>query len=132
MHAALLRDVVRERSATGLADAWRERTEAELEPFYRASVATDRARLAAMEAYREGREPPAPADAAEAVLRAALSLAMGRDADAFRAGLEIIGCLAPPDEVLARPGLAERVLALARTRRRRAGPRPRRLLQLVA
>jgi len=38
---------------------------------------------------------------------------MGRDAEAFRAGLEIIGCLAPAHEVLARPGLAERILALA-------------------
>ena len=75
-------------------------------------VASDRGRLAAMAAHREGREPPAPATPAEAV-GAALPLAMGRDAEAFRAGLEIIGCLAPAHEVLARPGLAERILALA-------------------
>jgi hypothetical protein len=37
---------------------------------------------------------------------------MRADADAFRAGLELIGCLAHEHEVLARPGLAERVLAL--------------------
>ena len=65
-----------------------------------------------MAAHREEREPPVPATTAEAV-GAALPLAMARDADAFRAGLEIIGCLAPAHEVLARPGLAERVLGLA-------------------
>ena len=103
MHAALLRDVVRERIGDGLEDAWRERTEAELGHFYHSSVASDRGRLAAMAAHREGREPPVPATRAE-VVGAALPLAMGRDAEAFRAGLEIIGCLAPADEVLARPG----------------------------
>ena len=107
VHVALLRDVVRERLGDGLADAWRERTDAELGHFYDSCVASDRGRLAAMAAHREGREPPVPATTAEAV-GAALPLAMGRDADAFRAGLEIIGCLAPAHEVLARPGLAER------------------------
>ncbi len=130
MHAALLRDVVRERIGDGLEDAWRERTEAELGHFYHSSVASDRGRLAAMAAHREGREPPVPATRAE-VVGAALPLAMGRDAEAFRAGLEIIGCLAPADEVLARPGLVERILAHAD-----AAPRPDlgrdELLRLVA
>ena len=112
VHVALLRDVVRERIGDGLEDAWRERTDAELGHFYHSCVASDRGRLASMAAHREGREPPAPATPAEAV-GAALPLAMGRDAEAFRAGLEIIGCLAPAHEVLARPGLAGRILALA-------------------
>jgi 2-polyprenyl-6-methoxyphenol hydroxylase-like FAD-dependent oxidoreductase len=110
LHVALLRDVIRAHGG-GLADPWRERTARELEPFYRACVASDRVRLAQMEAYRAGREPAPPADRA-AVLRAALFGAMGTDAEAFRAGLDIIGCLAHEDEVLARPGLAERVMAL--------------------
>ena len=38
---------------------------------------------------------------------------MAHDADVFRAGLEIVGCLALPQEVFARPGLAERVLGAA-------------------
>jgi 2-polyprenyl-6-methoxyphenol hydroxylase-like FAD-dependent oxidoreductase len=56
-HAALLRDVVRTRldDPRALADAWRERTERELASWYRGSVASDRARVAEMNAHREGR-----------------------------------------------------------------------------
>jgi 2-polyprenyl-6-methoxyphenol hydroxylase-like FAD-dependent oxidoreductase len=113
LHVALLRDVVRARldDPSALADQWRDRTDRELAPFYRACVESDRVRLAEMEAHREERTPP-PLDA-DAALQRALFAAMGRDADAFRAGLEVIGCLAHADEVLARPGLADRVLALA-------------------
>ena len=65
-------------------------------------------------------------------MRAALPLAMGRDPDVFRAGLEITGCLALPQEVFARPGMAERVLEAAAA----AGPPPpaptrEQVLQLV-
>ena len=38
---------------------------------------------------------------------------MSRDPDVFRAGLEISSCLALPQEVFARPGLAQRVLEVA-------------------
>jgi len=134
MHVRLLRDVVRAHGGEPrvLAAAWTERTEETLGPWFGASLENDRARLAEMEACREGRVPEPPADPA-AKLRAALGPAMARDADAFRAGLEIIGCLATPQEVFARPGLAGRVLALAAE----AGPPPppgpdrERLLQLV-
>ena len=53
-------------------------------------------------------------------LRAALPRAMGLDADVFRAALEITNCLALPQEVFARPGMAERVLT-APPRRTGAG-----------
>jgi hypothetical protein len=43
----------------------------------------------------------------------ALPLAAVQDADVFRALLEIAGVLTLPHEVLARPGLRERVLELA-------------------
>ncbi len=127
LHAALLRDVLRAGDAGA---AFRERTARELEPFYRVCVASDRVRLAEMDAHRAGRAPDPPADRG-AVLRAALFAAMGRDADAFRGGLEIIGCLAQPEEVLARPGMAERVMAL---RDEPAAPGPARdeVLRLVA
>ena len=110
LHVALLRDVVREHGR-GLSEPWRERTAAELEPFYRACVASDRVRLAEMDAYRAGREPDPPVER-DAVLRSTLFGAMSRDADVFRAGLEIIGCLAHDDEVLSRPDLAARLMAL--------------------
>ena len=77
-------------------------------------MAFDRARLAEIDAIRSGAEPPAPApDDVAARVRAALPLAMSRDADVFRAGLEIASCLALPQEVFARPGLAQRVLEAA-------------------
>jgi 2-polyprenyl-6-methoxyphenol hydroxylase-like FAD-dependent oxidoreductase len=113
-HATRLRDVVREHGhdPRGFAAAWREATELEMGPWYRTTVAGDRARLAEMEAIRAGRAPEPPGDAAGA-LRAALMPAMGRDADVFRAGLEIISCLTLPQDVFARPGFAQRVLELA-------------------
>ena len=97
-----------------LVDAFDEATERELTPWYRATVAFDRARLAEIDAIRSGAEPPAPApDDVAGRVRAALPLAMSRDPDVFRAGLEIASCLALPQEVFARPGLAQRVLEAA-------------------
>jgi 2-polyprenyl-6-methoxyphenol hydroxylase-like FAD-dependent oxidoreductase len=113
-HTVRLRDVVREHGGdpSALADAWREATESELAPWHRTTVAGDRARLAEIDAARNGHAPPPPSDPAD-ILRAALFAAMPHDADVFRAGLEILGCLALPQQVFARPGLADRVLALA-------------------
>ena len=114
VQAALLRDTVRAHpdDAAAFAAAWREVTARELEPWYRATVATDRARLAALAADREGRVPAPPAAPAGA-LAAALMATMSRDAEVFRAALEISNVLAHPREVFARPGFADRVLALA-------------------
>jgi 2-polyprenyl-6-methoxyphenol hydroxylase-like FAD-dependent oxidoreductase len=115
-HAALLRRVLREHAedAAGFVDAWDEATERELTPWYRATLAFDRGRLAEIKAVRDGAELPAPApDDVAAQVRAALPAAMSRDAEVFRAGLEISSCLALPQEVFARPGLAQRVLAAA-------------------
>jgi flavin-dependent dehydrogenase len=123
-HAALLRDVVRTHvdDPHAFALAWDEATERELTPWYRATIAGDRARLAEIDALRAGLPAPAPADPAAAV-RAALPLAMAQDPDLFRAGLEIMSCLTLPREVFARPGLAQRVLELGQANG--AGP-PRR------
>ena len=110
-----------------LVDAWDEATERELTPWYRATLAFDRARLAEIKAIRDGAELPAPApDDVAAQVRAALPAAMSRDAEVFRAGLEISSCLALPQEVFARPGMA-RAGAGGRRRRGRdaAGPEPR-------
>jgi 2-polyprenyl-6-methoxyphenol hydroxylase-like FAD-dependent oxidoreductase len=115
-HAALLRGVASEHpdDPARLVDAFDEATERELTPWYRATVAFDRARLAEIDAIRSGAEPPAPApDDIAARVRAALPVAMSRDPDVFRAGLEIASCLALPQEVFARPGLAQRVLEVA-------------------
>jgi len=112
-HAARLRDVARLHidDPNEFAQAWDAVTEAEFTPWYRATVATDRARLAEIEALRNGDEPPRPADPATA-LRARFPVAAARDADLFRALMEIVGCLTLPAEVFARPGLADRILEL--------------------
>jgi hypothetical protein len=115
------------------ADAWDTVTEAEFTPWYRATVAVDRARLAEIEALRSDREPPTSADAAAAV-RARFPVAAARDPDLFRAFMEIVGCLTLPTEVFARPGLADRVLELTEQSETRPPPGPTRaeLLQLLS
>jgi 2-polyprenyl-6-methoxyphenol hydroxylase-like FAD-dependent oxidoreductase len=134
-HAVRLRDVVREHGddPRGLREAWRDATESELTPWHRATVAGDRARLAEIDAARNGHAPAPPTQPAD-VLRAALFAAMPQDADVYRAGLEIIGCLALPQEVFARPGFADRVLALAAASNGAPqwGPDRESLLRLVA
>jgi 2-polyprenyl-6-methoxyphenol hydroxylase-like FAD-dependent oxidoreductase len=135
MHGALLRDVLREHVAgsAAFAAAWEEATERELAPWYAATVAADRARIDQLRAARDGGPYVVPADPASR-LRAALPLAMGVDADAFRAGMEIVACLALPREVFARPGLAEKVMAAAAARGdfRMPGPTRAELLELVS
>jgi 2-polyprenyl-6-methoxyphenol hydroxylase-like FAD-dependent oxidoreductase len=113
-HAAMLRRVVREHGddPVAFAGAWDEATERELEPWYRATVATDRARLAEIDANRAGKPPAPPRDDRDRV-RLALPPAMARDPEIFRAGSEMINCLTLPRDVLRRPGLAERILDVA-------------------
>jgi 2-polyprenyl-6-methoxyphenol hydroxylase-like FAD-dependent oxidoreductase len=135
MHGALLRDTLREHAGgtAAFAAAWDEVTEREMAPWYDATVNADRARIDQLRAARDGGPYVVPADPASR-LRAALPLAMGVDADAFRAGLEIIGCLALPGEVFSRPGFAERVTAAAAARGdfRLPGPGRAELLELVS
>ena len=105
-HAALLRRAAREHAGrpAALTASFAADTERELAPYHRATLATDRARLAEIDALLAGEQPPP----AHPLVRALLV-----DADVFRAAVEIIGCLALPQEVFARPGFAERVEAAA-------------------
>jgi 2-polyprenyl-6-methoxyphenol hydroxylase-like FAD-dependent oxidoreductase len=134
-HAARLRDTVRAHldDPAELAQAWDSVTEAEFTPWYRATVATDRARLAEIDRLRNGAAPPPPADR-PALARARLPVAATRDPDLFRAFLEIVGCLTLPTDVFARSGLADRVLELTETGDLPAPPGPTReeLLALLA
>jgi 2-polyprenyl-6-methoxyphenol hydroxylase-like FAD-dependent oxidoreductase len=134
MHGALLRDTMREHEggSAGFAQAWDEVTEREMAPWYEATVSADRARIEQLRAARDGGPYVVPADPASR-LRAALPLAMGVDADAFRAGMEILGCLALPSEVFARPGMAERLTRAAASRGdfRLPGPSREQLLEIV-
>lgn len=134
-HVARLRDVVSEHldDPVALAAAWDAVTEAEFTPWYRATVAVDRARLAEIDAIRDGAPPPAPPRGAAAV-GARLPVAARYDADVFRGLLDIVGCLTLPQEVFARPGLADRILAASDGVDATPPPGPSRddLLHLVA
>jgi 2-polyprenyl-6-methoxyphenol hydroxylase-like FAD-dependent oxidoreductase len=114
MHGALLRDTLRDHPAgtDDFAAAWDEATEREMAPWYEATVAADRARMAQLDAVRTGGPYVVPADPASR-LRAALPRAAGTDPEIFRAMMEIVGCLTLPSEVFSRPGFAEKVTAAA-------------------
>jgi 2-polyprenyl-6-methoxyphenol hydroxylase-like FAD-dependent oxidoreductase len=113
MHAAPLPAVVQAHldDPRGFAEAWDASTEERLTPWYRATVAFDRASHAQFEAVREGRTVQPPEDPARRTT-AALLVALRHDADVFRGFLDIMSCLALPQEVMARPGFAERVFEL--------------------
>ena len=134
MHVQRLRDVIRAHlhDPHEFAAAWDTATEAELVPWYRENVEEDRARIAEIEALRNGLEP-APRRDASAVLREALLAAVPHDPDAFRAFLASRCCLTPLRETFANQQLVERILELANDSERPplAGPNRAQLLQLL-
>jgi len=109
-HAARLRDVVRAHldAPSDLVSAWDEVTEREFTPWYEATIAVDRARLAEIRALQQGHQPAPPADPAVA-LRSRFPVAAARDATAFRALMEIIGCVSLPSDVFGRPEVIEAI-----------------------
>jgi 2-polyprenyl-6-methoxyphenol hydroxylase-like FAD-dependent oxidoreductase len=134
IHAQRLRDIVRSSLGDPRAFAleWDEVTEAELAPWYWNQLAADQARLDKIAAVREGRAdtvdtiPPIPPKFETA------ARAMLYDADVFRAVLETVGCLALPEEVFARPGLWDKVVATAGEPIAIPGPSREELLRLLA
>jgi 2-polyprenyl-6-methoxyphenol hydroxylase-like FAD-dependent oxidoreductase len=104
-------------------------TEARVAPWYRSTVEFDRGRAAQINAVIQGRPAPATDDRREA-----LGVAMLHDASLFRAAMEIVSLLALPNEVMARPGVAERISEIAdhRARPTPQGPSREELLRLVA
>jgi hypothetical protein len=77
----------------------------------------------------QGRRLPPPTDPLDA-----LPVAMLHDADLFRAFVETNSLLAHPREVMARPGLAERIMATAGAHEAVEPPGPSRaeLLRMLA
>jgi hypothetical protein len=135
LHAVRMRDVVRaELAAPGqFAEVFDAVTEAELTPWYRATLDMDRDRQAAIDAIIGGRPIPPPADEGGS-LRRALIVAAAYDADAYRAFLDIMAVLSPPEEVYARPGLLDSITAITANKPPLQVPGPTRqeLLALVA
>jgi 2-polyprenyl-6-methoxyphenol hydroxylase-like FAD-dependent oxidoreductase len=133
LHAVLLRDVLRTGGAPGaLAQRWWDGTAELLEPWYRATLAADRTRLAEIERDRVG--APRPPGDQVGNLGKALAAGAGRDPDVLRDLLEIASMLTLPSEVLGRPGAAERALAAGggAPQYPLPGPDRRALLSIVA
>jgi 2-polyprenyl-6-methoxyphenol hydroxylase-like FAD-dependent oxidoreductase len=110
MHAVRLRDVLRDARGdpAALAVSFDERTEAEIAPWYHAQIAVDRARWAQIEALRQGREPPEPADELSRAVMSLLTV-MAADVGVFRAALEYLGTITPIQEIVRRPAVARSI-----------------------
>jgi 2-polyprenyl-6-methoxyphenol hydroxylase-like FAD-dependent oxidoreductase len=131
LHAAGTADVITEHLDDPLALALTHdaMTEAKILPWYHHTVSFDRDRSASVNAYIRGLDQPRPEDPS-----ADLQRMMAFDADLFRAGIEIYTLLALPEEVMSRPGIAERVKEMANTHQPMTPPGPTReeLLRIVA
>ena len=113
--ATALRDVILEHldsPARACHVAFDAVTEERCTPWYRLQVDSDRVRFASVQAAIEGRELPGPpADDPIAQMQVKFGTAATYDADVARAFLDMMACLALPHEVLARPGMIDKVLA---------------------
>ena len=135
MHAAGTAEVVEQHldNPFELACAHDSMTEMRVTPWYRNTVEIDRMYIARYKAFLEGLPEPQPADPQTQVAQA-FGIAMMYDADLFRAFLETRSVIALPKEVMARPGLADRIMQIASGHERVIPPGPSReeLLRMLA
>jgi 2-polyprenyl-6-methoxyphenol hydroxylase-like FAD-dependent oxidoreductase len=133
IHAQALRDLVRDHGLDdplAFAIAWHDLTAERVEPFYRDTLTFDRHRLAEIDAQIAG--VPYETDDPSWAIGRGLAAASGSDPGVLRGFVEITGLLARPDEVLARPGVLDKVLAAAELPAKPApGPSRAELLQIV-
>ena len=111
LHAQTLRDTLRHTGPDRpgeLSEAFAVATADIVEPWYKATLAFDRHRLAEMAAEANGAtyEPDDPAYE----MTGALAAASSRDPDVLRAFLDIVGVLDLPQDVMARPGMFEKII----------------------
>jgi 2-polyprenyl-6-methoxyphenol hydroxylase-like FAD-dependent oxidoreductase len=112
MHAVITAEAVGEhlRDPLALALAHHRKTGERLLPWYRNSAQVDQVRLAQISATIEGHSAPAatPSDPVAERMRN-FAVGMNWDADIFRAFCEMTSMLALPEQIFARPGMAERI-----------------------
>jgi 2-polyprenyl-6-methoxyphenol hydroxylase-like FAD-dependent oxidoreductase len=108
-------------------------TETRVAPWYRNTIEIDRTWIARFNASIEARPAPQPTDPLARVAKA-FSVAMMYDADLFRAANETRSVLTLPQEVMARPGLVDRIMQVADTHEPVTAPGPSReqLLRMLA
>jgi flavin-dependent dehydrogenase len=135
MHALGTVEVVRQHldNPLALTLAHDSMTETRVTPWYRNTIAIDRPRLAQLKAFIEGRPEPQPTDPPAQIANALLVATM-YDADLFRAATEFRSLLALPQEVMARPGVVDRIMEVAGTHEAVMPPGPSReeLLHMLA
>jgi 2-polyprenyl-6-methoxyphenol hydroxylase-like FAD-dependent oxidoreductase len=112
-HAITLRDTLREHAddPARLGVEYDRVTEETLTPWYRDQVDGDNEFAAEVQATIDGRPPASSADDPAKQMEAAFITASRADADVARAWFDVYSCLALPAEVLARPGIREKVAA---------------------
>jgi 2-polyprenyl-6-methoxyphenol hydroxylase-like FAD-dependent oxidoreductase len=114
LHAAALRSLLREvplSDARALALRWHELTMEHVEPHFASTLAFDRHRLAEIESTIEGR-PYEPDDIGWNLTKA-LEGSIMKDPDLLRGFIEVVSLLDTGENVLSRPGVAEKAIALA-------------------
>src|SRR3954447_16041820 len=134
LHAIALRDAMRSNvldAPEKFSRAFAAATSDLVEPWYRSTLSYDRARLGEIEAEMAGE--PYDADPVWDVTRAFTSAA-GKDGEILRARLRIAGLLQSSDDVLATPGVFERIIELGAGGRAEPtfGPSREELLQTIA
>jgi flavin-dependent dehydrogenase len=127
LHALTLRDrlrVVGLDDPAAFTDAFHAATAKTIEPWYRTTLATNRHRLAEIEAgiHGDAYDSPDPHYQLEQALHAALP----QDPDCLRAFLDTQLVLSTPEDVFARPGLRDRTLQLGSGWREQQPPGPNR------
>jgi 2-polyprenyl-6-methoxyphenol hydroxylase-like FAD-dependent oxidoreductase len=135
LHALTLRDQLR---TVGLDDpaafarAFHAATTETVEPWYRATLASDRHRLGEIEAGIRGVAYDSPDPAYQ--LEKALDLAVQQDPECLRAFLDTRLVLRTPEDVFARPGLRDKTLRLGSHWRDEPpfGPAREQILSLVS
>jgi 2-polyprenyl-6-methoxyphenol hydroxylase-like FAD-dependent oxidoreductase len=135
MHAVLLRDLLRETEPADhdkFARRFDELTADAVEPLYRDTLWYDRHRLAEIDADIAGTSYRT--DDQRWLITKALFAASLDDPDLTRAYSAVTSFIATPDEVLAPPGVLDRVIALGMTARQYPLPGPARgeLLDAIA
>jgi hypothetical protein len=114
VHAAALRSLLRDvpmDDPRAVALRWGALTSEHVEPLFAETLTFDRHRLAEVEATIEGR--PYETDDPGWLLGKALEASIMHDPDLLRGYIDIVALLESTANVMSRPGLAERALALA-------------------
>jgi 2-polyprenyl-6-methoxyphenol hydroxylase-like FAD-dependent oxidoreductase len=112
MHVEVMRACVAEHldDPHALALAFHERSAEVVTPWHDATVKTDQRRVNDMRIYREGGTPvPTEAERLTDVMQASVLI----DPVITRGFAEVFSCLATGEEVMARPGFLDRVIACA-------------------